>query len=606
MTKKKLAVAKVPGGMGAILHKKGVAFRVWAPNAEQVYVTGTFNDWSETKLSHEADGYWATNITKAKVGDEYKYIIVNGEQKLSRVDPYARKVTNSVGNGIIYDPFAFEWGDDDFQMPAWNELVIYELHIGTFNDEPGGSPGDFKSAIKRLAYLSDLGINAVEVMPPMEFPGGFSWGYNPAYLFAIESDYGGPDAFKAFVKAAHAHGIAVILDVVYNHLGPSDLGLWQFDGWSENGHGGIYFYNDWRSETPWGATRPDYGRGAVRQYLRDNALAWLEEYRVDGLRWDMTAYIRNIFANNNDPSSDLAEGWELFQWINDEINTYAPEKISIAEDLQSNPWLTKDTGAGGAGFDAQWAADFVHPVRQAMIVTEDAQRDIQAVGNAIGHRYNDDAFERVIYTESHDEVANGRARLPEDIHPGSADSWYAKKRSTLGAALVFTAPGIPMIFQGQEFLEDEWFRDQNPIDWSKRERFAGILELYRDLIGLRRNKDGLTAGLTGHNTHVYHLNDEAKVLAFHRWAEGGAGDSVVIIANLANHPYTDYTLGFPLGGVWQVRFNSDSQKYDPDFANQGSVEVLADEGEGDDLPFKGNIDLSPYSVLILAQDAETT
>jgi 1,4-alpha-glucan branching enzyme len=227
---------------------------------------------------------------------------------------------------------------------------------------------------------------------------------------------------------------------------------------------------------------------------------WLEEYRVDGLRWDMTAYIRNIFGNDNESDPDLPAGWDLMRWVNDELNNQAPGKISIAEDLKSNPWLTKDTGAGGAGFDAQWAADFIHPVRQVLIVTDDQQRDIYAVGNAINHRYNDDAFERVIYTESHDEVANGRARLPEDIHPGSADSWYAKKRSTLGAALVFTSPGIPMLFQGQEFLEDEWFRDQDPIDWSKREKFAGILELYRDLITLRRNKYGFTTGWRGLRT----------------------------------------------------------------------------------------------------------
>ncbi len=146
--------------------------------------------------------------------------------------------------------------------------------------------------LKNFPTFEELGINAVEVMPVTEFPGDFSWGYNPAHPFAVESIYGGPDAFKRFVKAAHEHGIAVIVDVVYNHFGPSDLDLWQFDGWSENEKGGIYFYNDRRSQTPWGETRPDYGRGEVRQYLRDNALMWLEEYHADGLRWDMIPYIR--------------------------------------------------------------------------------------------------------------------------------------------------------------------------------------------------------------------------------------------------------------------------------------------------------------------------
>ncbi len=128
----------------------------------------------------------------------------------------------------------------------------------------------------------------------MEFAGDRSWGYNPAHPFAIESTYGGPAGFQRFVKAAHQKGIAVLVDVVYNHFGPSDLSLWQFDGWSENGMGGIYFYQDWRANTPWGDTRPDYGRREVRQYIRDNALMWLEDYRCDGLRFDATAYIRNV------------------------------------------------------------------------------------------------------------------------------------------------------------------------------------------------------------------------------------------------------------------------------------------------------------------------
>ena len=127
-------------------------------------------------------------------------------------------------------------------------------------------------------------------------------GYNPADIFAIEDNYGGPNGLRRLVDAAHSRGIAVIYDVVYNHLGPSDLDLWRFDGWSENGAGGIYFYNDWRRSTPWGDTRPDYGRGEVRQFIRDNALYWLRATSCDGLRWDATGWIRNVWGDNNDPA----------------------------------------------------------------------------------------------------------------------------------------------------------------------------------------------------------------------------------------------------------------------------------------------------------------
>src|SRR5205085_6381975 len=161
----------------------------------------------------------------------------------------------------------------------------------------------------------DLGINAIEVMPVAEFPMDLNWGYDPADPFAVESSYGGPEAFRRLIKAAHEHGIAVILDVVYNHLGPNDLPMWQFDGWHQGDSGGIYFYNDWRANTPWGSTRPDYGRPEVRQYIRDNALMWLEEFQVDALRLDATGYIRNVHGSNNDSGADLPDGWSLMQWL---------------------------------------------------------------------------------------------------------------------------------------------------------------------------------------------------------------------------------------------------------------------------------------------------
>ena len=180
-------------------------------------------------------------------------------------------------------------------------------------------------------------------MPPFEFAGDISWGYNPAHLFAIETSYGGPDAFKRFIRDAHAHGIAVIVDVVYNHVGPSDLDLWRFDGWSENDGGGIYFYNDERAMTPWGSTRPDYGRGEVRTFLRDSAMTWLEEFRCDGLRFDSTLYVRSVNGDPGDDGSALADGWSFMAWINDEIRARQPWKLTIAEDLQDDPALVAPT-----------------------------------------------------------------------------------------------------------------------------------------------------------------------------------------------------------------------------------------------------------------------
>jgi 1,4-alpha-glucan branching enzyme len=600
----KIQTSTHASGMGAIPTAKGVAFRVWAPHAEKVYVIGSFNDWHETShaLVSESNGYWSLEVPQAKRGDEYRYLIHGPTGPFSRVDPYARKVTNSAGNGIIYEPGDFAWGEPPFQMASENELVIYEMHIGTFHVKEPGHPGTFASAIEKLPYLQELGINAIELMPIVEFSGDFSWGYNPAHPFAVEGIYGGPDDLKKFVQTAHQHGIAVIIDVVYNHLGPGDLALWQFDGWNENGKGGIYFYNDHRAQTPWGETRPDYGRGEVRQYLRDNALMWFDDYHVDGLRWDMIIYIKSIDGNEANPANDIPEGWSLMQWINVEIRQRFPGKISIGESMKNNSWVTKDVGAGGAGFNTQWDAEFVHPVRQAVIARDDSLRDVGAVSRAIEHRFDSDAFKRVIYTESHDEIANGKSRVPEEIWPGNVDNWFSKKRSTLGAAIVLTSPGIPMIFQGQELLEDRWFHDKDPIDWSRVAEENGILGMYQDLIALRRNGSGLTRGLCGQNIQISHANNETKIIAFHRFDQQGPKDSVVVVVNMSNHHRDGYVIGFPRAGLWKTRFNSDSYNYGQNFANHPTTDIETRAAGSDGQPCSGAIGIGPYTVVIFSQD----
>lgn len=591
------------GGMGATPYNGGVAFRVWAPHAAAVSVIGSFNDWSENAhpLAPEGSGYWSIDVSEAALGTEYRFALTTSDGNvLSRNDPYAREVTSSVGNSVVCSP-DFDWGDADFRMPPWNELVIYGLHVGTFNDAPGGGTGSFKSVERRLGYLQDLGVNAVELMPSAEFAVDFSWGYNPSHIFAVESAYGGPQALKRLVRAAHDHGIAVIFDVVYNHLGPSDLDLWQFDGWSANGKGGIYFYNDGRCQTPWGDTRPDYGRPEGRDFLRDNARMWLEEFRFDGLRWDATAYIRNVYGNNNDPPHDVADGWRLLQSVTCDTDDRQPWKVHIAEDLSNNEWLTRPVNDGGAGFDTQWDGRFVHPVRALLTEPSDGARSMEALRQAIVARDWDDPVKRVIYTESHDEVANGKSRLPHEISPADPGNFFARKRSTLGAAPVFTTPGIPMIFQGQEILEDEWFRDDDPIDWTKATTFSGVLELYRDLIRLRRNWFDTTKGLRGRHVNVFHVNDDDNVVAFHRWDHGGPRDDVVVVVNASNQARFDYRIGLPRKGTWRACFNSDSLIYGNDYGDVGYAEISADGGRYDEMPCGGTLAIGRYAAAIFSQ-----
>lgn len=594
--------------MGAIPFDGGTTFRVWAPHADAVVVTGEFDGWAaEAELARDADGTggtWSGDVPDARPGQEYRFLLRTAAGDLWRLDPYARQVTNSVGNAVIYDPAAFDWGETTFRMPGWDDIVIYEMHVGTFA-ATGREGGTFDRAIGRLPHLHELGVGAIQVMPPFEFPGNVSWGYNPAHPFAIDSGYGGPDAFKRFIRAAHEAGIAVIVDVVYNHLGPSDLDLWRFDGWHDGEWGGIYFYNDHRAETPWGATRPDYGRGEVRSYLRDNALTWLEEFRCDGLRFDSTKHIRSIDGDPSNPATALPDGWTFLSWLTDEIRASQPWKLSIAEDLALDPSVVAPTDEGGAGFTAQWDAGFVHPVRLALTVSDDDARDIGAVIAAITGDGRGPALSRVIYTESHDEVANGKRRLPEEISPGDAGSWWARKRAAIGSALVLTSPGMPMLFQGQELLEDGWFEDTAPLDWSKADLNRGVLRLHRDLIALRRDVDGTSAGLRGDGMAILHADDDAKRFAFHRWAAGGPGDDVVVVVNLADRPVDDLRLPMPRTGRWRVRFNSDSRDYDPGFGDHPAFDTDAEDDDSSDGGSGPSalISVGPYSVVILSQDA---
>lgn len=583
-------------GMGPLVHDAGVAFRVWAPHADEVHVVGDFNDWDDraTPMTAEDGGNWYADVPAATPGDEYKYLIRRGDDVLHRVDPRVRQVTNSVGNGVIHDPRAFDWRGDDFSIAAHNELVVYELHIGSFAAHPDDGKGNLLRALDRLDHLEDLGVNVIQIMPLAEFAGDRSWGYNPAHVFAVESTYGGPDALKEFVRAAHARGMAVVLDVVYNHFGPSDLDLWQFDGWSENGKGGIYFYNDHRSQTPWGDTRPDYGRGEVRQFIHDNALMWLREYHLDGLRYDMTPYIRSVSGAGD----DLPEGWSLMRWINGRIREEFPGRILIAEDMHDDPRLTR-VDEDGAAFHAQWDGTFVHAVREAVITPDDAARSIEDVIRAVT-RHDDDAFSRVVYTESHDEVANGRARVPAEIDAADPQGWYAQKRSTVGAALVLTSAGIPMLFQGQEFLEGGWFRDDVPLDWARNDDLHGLVRLYRDLITLRRNISGVTRGLTGQHTEVLHADEERKVLVLHRWADGGPRDSTVVVVNLSHEERRDERVPLPGPGPWRLRLNSDARIYSDVFGDGAAFDLESHDEPG--VGATAALSIPPYSVLIYSQD----
>lgn len=587
--------------MGAVLSDGAVTFRVWAPHAEKVFVGGSFNNWSKNEISLEIEdnGYWSVITEKASEGDEYKFFIEYEGEVLDRNDPYAFEVTNSNGNSIIRT-LDFKWDDEDFKMPSWNELVIYELHVGTFNRSNPDTVGTFEDVISKLDYLKELGINCIELLPVAEFAGGISWGYNPAHPFAIEQDYGGPDAFAKLVNEAHKKGIAVIMDVVYNHFGPSDVDLWQFDGWSENDKGGIYFYNDHRSDTPWGDTRPDYGREEVRQYLRDNALMWIEKYHCDGLRMDATSYIR-YEGGGLGYDTEIEEGNILMRDINSEIREKYPHVLTIAEDLKGDSRVTDSIEHDGLAYGSQWDMNFVHPVREVIEDTHDDGRDLQKVVDALEFTYSNDAFSRIVYTESHDEVANGKARVPEEIQPGDAESDFAKKRALLGIVLTLTAPGIPMLFQGQEFIEDEYFQDTQALDWDKEKKHRGIEKLVSDIIKLRTGNTEGGKGLRSQHIEILHLNHQTKILAYKRFDADDTTQPVLIVLNFSNQDFEDYGIGLNENEPFNLRINAGNKIYDPAFSQLPVDDLEVVEANTDEKQWTGKVNIPAYSALVFTK-----
>ncbi|NCD23835.1 MAG: 1,4-alpha-glucan branching protein, partial [Spartobacteria bacterium] len=523
------------------------------------------------------------DVPGARPGQRYKYVF-NGT--IWKRDPRARQVTHSNGDSVVYDPAAFDWGNDRAPEIARNDIVIYQLHVGTFAGKD--PPATFDDAIPRLDHLRDMGVTAIQLMPVNEFPGGRSWGYNPSDLFAIETDYGGPDALKRFVRAAHDRGLAVFADVVHNHYGPTDLDLWQFDGWSENGFGGIYFYNDSRAYTPWGTTRPDFGRPEVRAFIRDQIRMFTDEYHVDGFRWDS---VYNVIHTDQGPNE---LGAELLRDVNAELAETRPNVFRIAEDSAFERDLR---------FDAQWDIGHCWALFNQLATPFDPERDMATVAGSLSDW---PGFQRVVFTEAHDYVGklnDDRSRVPTMIHPEDPESIWARKRALLGAALVLTTPGIPMIFQGQEAFETQAFHDDVPLRWDRTNSHAGIVRAYADLIRLRRNRDGATPGLKGAGVHVHHLDHDNKVVAFVRWDQGGPTDDVVGVANFSSVDFdrNDYAIQFPSAGTWHRHFNGDSTRYASDFRDVGA-DVLEAAGE----PPTATVSMGKYSLQIFSRNPPAT
>lgn len=600
-TKAPEAIPTPPSGkhMGATPYEGGVEVRVWAPNAKGVAVVGELAGTSGKRaltLEPGGGGVYAARIDGGRAGQKYRFAITAQDgSELLRVDPRARAIAGN--ESVVVDPRSYAWKSKPFTPPERANAVVYEMHVGSFHAPGGTNSGTFASATEKLDALADLGVNVIELMP-VNGHGGHGWGYGPQQWYAPHPAYGGPDDLRRLVDEAHARGIAVVLDIVFNHMdGWAQAPLRCFDAPCTGGSSGVYFFEEepYR-RTPWGP-RPNFAKKEVTDFFVDNVFAWTKEYRIDGFRHDSVSNIRAIDGQGTVPG-----GSALLRRANEVTEGALPGTLLIAEDLKGYAAITATRTSGGLGFHTQWDGGFHWAVTSAVAAASDDARDLGAVRGAMLNAYNGDPFQRVVYIESHDTAGNDGKRLPVRIDAAEPGSVEGRRRGMLAAAMLFTAPGVPMLFQGQELLEDVKFVPQPaPFDWSKADTNAGFRTFYRDMIRLRRNADGVSAGLAGKNVSITHQNDTNgnKVIVMRRWNKGG--DDVMVVANFGAKKYARYDVGVPSSGAWTARIDSDATRYGADLGSATTTAVQMFATARDGLPATAAIALGPYSVVVLTK-----
>ncbi len=473
--------------MGATVVDGGVEFRVWAPDAVSIDVEiGNIY----VPLARGEDGVWHGVVADARAGTRYRYRIDGGG---CFPDPYSRSQPEGPhGPSAVVDPDAYVWHDEEWAGLPPRGLAIYECHVGTYTRE-----GTFDALVGELDVLRDLGITAIELMPVAEFPGRRNWGYDGVDLFAPTRNYGGPDALKRLVDAAHRRGLGIILDVVYNHFGPDGNYLLQY----------ARDYITGRYKTPWGdAINYDGERSAaVRRFVIDNACYWLNEYHIDGLRLDAT------FAIFDASPRHILE--ELVTTARASVRE-GRQAVFIAETHENDPRYVRGPDDGGYGFDAVWSDDFHHVVytiasREHSGYYEDYAGTVEELARTINRAWLFEgqhskhlraalgvpadglpASSFVYFVENHDQVGNrafGR-RFSHLVGPGGHKFW---------SALLLLLPYAPMIFMGQEFAAStrfHYFTDHNEelgrlVTEGRRREFAATFGTFADLSGQREIPD---------------------------------------------------------------------------------------------------------------------
>jgi 1,4-alpha-glucan branching enzyme len=609
--------------MGANLVAGGATFRTWAPHASSVAVVGDFNDFrvrDDATLVSDGRGHWLGFLPSVTAGQRYKFWITGPNGAGYKRDPYARQVEGVHWNSVVCSS-DFPWHDTGYVTPHFPNFIIYQLHVGAFNAPhcPAIS-GTFLDVVDKIPHLAALGVTVLQLLPIQEFPGTFSLGYNGTDYFAPEWEFAVADAdlapylartnqlladkglepysetdlcgevrqLKALIDVAHAYGLGVILDLVFNHAGGNfgTESLWFYD--LQKGASDVppqYWNSLFFCDRTWaGGNVFNFQSDPVRQFLIDNATFFVDEYRVDGFRYDEVSVI---------DANGYGRGWDFCQALTGTLRLHRPTAIQHAEYWPVNSWIVKEAFDGGAGYDTTLTDGLRIAMRNVLAQAaglHDGPLPMTQLGEHLAAVYLHDLWRGVQGIENHDLVLQPKGpddrgrleRIARAADPANPRSWWARSRSRVATGLVLTAPGIPMLFMGQEFMEDkQWSDDVNEhpelrLYWDGLTQADGtmrdFLRFTRELIALRWQ----LPALRGEGFRVVHAHDENRVLAFHRWLPG-EGQDVMVVVNMANFNRYGYRIGFPAQGSWREAFNSDVYDHwvNPQVTGNGG-EVFAD------------------------------
>jgi 1,4-alpha-glucan branching enzyme len=589
----------------------GVAFAVWAPNAAAVRVVGDWNFWDgrvHPMRSLGSSGVWELFIPGVEPGSHYKYELVAADGRLIlKTDPMAFFMDVPPGTAsVVAAPPAHEWRDEDWLSRRAvtdglrSAMAVYEMHLGSWRHTEGRSLTYRELAEQLPDYVADLGFTHVEMMPVAEHPFAGSWGYQVSGYYAPTSRFGSPDDFRALVDALHQRGIGVILDWVPAHFPKDDFALARFDGTA------LYEHADPRlGEHPdWGTLVFNFGRNEVRNFLVANALFWLEEYHIDGLRVDAVASMLYLdysrepgeWVPNEFGGRENLAAVAFLKEVNEVVYGLHPGAAMIAEESTAWPGVSRPTYLGGLGFGFKWNMGWMHDTLD-YFHHDPIHRRFHHGELTFGLLYA--WSENFILPLSHDEVVHGKGSLLNKM-PG--DRWQQLANLRCMYAWMWAHPGKQLLFMGAELApEREWNHDAE-LDWWILDHWDShrrLRDMVRDLNRIYRSHPALWQADTDPAGFEWiDANDaEQSVLSFLR--KGcDEGDVLACIANLTPLPRSGYRIGLPAPGRWSEVLNTDASEWGGDgIGNLGAVE--AEETPWHGQHWSAAVTLPPLSVLWL-------